>query len=96
MVEHIGGGDNVADFVVGSGAGVVEGIGLTNLSVQQIVTITGGMVESIGNAQNIANLVVGGGGEVILSIFDLDATILGIVGILSPIAIGIDGGGDVA
>jgi hypothetical protein len=96
MVEGIGSGTDVANFIVGSGAGMIESIGDANLAIQQIVIISSGVVESIGNAQNVANFVISDFSEAILSIFDLDAAIEGVVGVLCPIGVGIDGGGDVA
>jgi hypothetical protein len=34
MVEGVGGGTDVADFIVGSGAGLVESIGDANLAIE--------------------------------------------------------------
>jgi hypothetical protein len=92
MVEGVGSGNDVADFIVGSGAGVVESICLTDLSSEIVVTVAGGKIESIGEAQDIANFVVGDLRQTIFSILDLDAAIEGVVGVFCPIAVGIDGG----
>ena len=47
MIQGIGGGNDVADFIVLGGAGVVEGIGLNDLAIEIVVTVAGGVVEGI-------------------------------------------------
>ena len=82
--------EDIADFVVGGGGGLIEGIGAAGLAIEVVVAVIGGAIEGIGGAEDIPDFVVYGVGGFILCVFDLDAPIECVVGVFGAIAVGIN------
>ena len=56
--DGFGAGEDIADFVVGGGGGLIEGIGAAGLAIEVVVTIIGGAIEGIGYCVKIGSNIV--------------------------------------